>query len=180
MKKIKSLMINMSLSLLMISGLNSLARAETDLAAQNEFLKAKAINSQRANDHANHANHANHGDSSQEFHGVFYGFVPCDDCPGVKMTLSLKQNHNYLLVYQYARESSREHYEKGKYDWDEQNHRVILTPKKGGENERHYAIESDNTLIQLNSDGSKINTAEAERYELHRSDTVKSREIHFH
>lgn len=151
------------------------ASAETDLTAQANFLKARAMS--HAPD-ANHANHAAHTDKSQIFRGVFYGFLPCNDCDGVKMTLSLKQNDNYLLVMQHAKESSREIYEKGKYNWDEKTHTVVLTPRKGTET-RRYHIENDGTLIQLNVDGTRMMT-EADRYILRRSDTVKSREVHIH
>jgi hypothetical protein len=152
------------------------AIAETDLTAQENFLKARAMNHQKDTDHSAHFNHV---DKNQEFHGVFYGFVPCDDCPGVKNTLSLKQNNNYLLVIQYARESSRELYEKGKYTWDDDTHMVVLTPRKDAA-VRRYRIENAETLIQLNQDGTRISGSEADRYTLRRSDTVKSREVHFH
>ncbi|MDD1623686.1 MAG: copper resistance protein NlpE, partial [Methylococcaceae bacterium] len=94
-------------------------------------------------------------------------------------TLSLKQNNNYLLVTQYAKEYSREFYEKGKYSWNDENHTVVLTPRKGGTSTRSYHIENEGTLIQLNDDGTRM-TDEAGRYVLQRSDTVKSREIHIH
>jgi hypothetical protein len=149
--------------------------AETDLTAQENFLKARAMSHQKDADHADHASHV---DKSQEFHGVFYGFTPCNDCTGIKTTLSLKQNNNYLLVTQPARESSREFYEKGKYIWNDENHTVVLTPRKGGEI-RHYLIDNGN-LIQLSDDGMRMTGEQADRYILHRSDTVKSREVHFH
>src|SRR5690606_19449244 len=126
-----------------------------------------------------HSAHTSHIDKSLEFHGVFYGYLPCSDCNGIKVTLSLKQKNNYLLVTQYARESSREYYEKGKYSWDDENHTVILTPRKGGIGKRHYHIENEGTLIQLNDDGTKM-TNDSDRYVLRRSDTVKSREVHIH
>jgi uncharacterized lipoprotein NlpE involved in copper resistance len=152
------------------------AMAETDHVAQENYLKARASSHQKETDHAAHAEHT---DSSQEFHGIFYGFLPCNDCPGVKMTLSLKQNNNYLLVIQYARESSRESYEKGKYIWNDENHTVVLTPRKGGTETRQYLIDEDGNLVQLNEDGTRM-VDQADRYILRRSDTVKSREVHFH
>lgn len=166
-----------SLALFLLSSLFSAnpAMAETDLTAQANYLKARATSHQPKTDHAAHVNHT---DKNQEFHGVFYGFVPCNDCPGIKMTLSLKQNNNYLLVTQYARESSREIYEKGKYSWNDENHTVVLTPRKGTAT-RHYLIENEETLIQLNDDGTRM-VNQADRYALRRSDTVKSREVHFH
>lgn len=154
----------------------NLAMAATDLTAQENYARALAKNHQQDTDHAAHANH----DKSLDFHGVFYGFIPCSDCNGIKTTLSLKQNNNYLLVTQPARESSREFYEKGKYSWDEKNHIVVLTPRKDKSNTRQFLIKDEGTIVQLNSDGTPMSEELAESYTLRRSDTVKSREVHIH
>jgi hypothetical protein len=152
---------------------NNLVMAETDLAAQESYLRMRVKSHQQATDHAAHIAPI---DKSLDFHGVFYGFFPCDDCLGIKMTLSLKQNHNYLLVSQSAKGLSREFYEKGKYSWDDDQHIVVLTPRKEAPT-RQYRIDNEDTLVQLDSDGQPMAD---ERYALRRSDTVKSREIHFH
>jgi hypothetical protein len=152
------------------------AMAATDMEAQQGFARALAKNHQKQTDNGAHENHT---DKSLEFHGIFYGFLPCNDCTGIKATLSLKQNNNYLLVTQPAKESSREFYEKGKYIWNNENQTVILTPKKGGTTIRHYHIENEGTLIQLNDDGTRMND-DSDRYVLRSSDTVKSREVHIH
>jgi uncharacterized lipoprotein NlpE involved in copper resistance len=167
-----------NLALFLFSSLLSAnpAIAATDLEAQEGYIRALAKSHQKETDHSEHENHT---DKSLEFRGVFYGFLPCNDCTGIKATLSLKQKNNYLLVTQYAKESSREFYEKGKYSWNDENQTVVLTPSKGGTNTRYYHIENEGTLIQLNDDGSRM-SHEADRYVLRRSDTVKSREIHIH
>ncbi|MFZ2168840.1 MAG: copper resistance protein NlpE [Methylococcaceae bacterium] len=152
------------------------AMAESDMQIQERVLKAREMTNQQKTDHSAHVNPV---DKSLEFHGVFYGFLPCNDCNGIKTTLSLKQNNNYLLVTQPARESSREYYEKGKYIWNDENHTVVLTPRKESTT-RQYHIEDEGTLIQLNSDGTRITGNQADDYILRRSDTVKSREVHIH
>lgn len=151
------------------------AMAASDREAQESLAKARAKLYKKDMDHSAHA--AN--DKSLEFHGVFYGFLPCDDCTGIKATLSLKQKDNYLLVTQPAKESSKESYEKGKYVWDEAHQTVILTPTKGGTVKRYYRIESEGKLIQLNSDGSQIGNG-GDRYVMERSDMAKTREVHIH
>jgi hypothetical protein len=163
-----------NLALFLIGSLLSAvpAMAASDIDAQEGFARARSKSLQKETDHAAHQNHA---DKSQEFHGVFYGYLPCDDCDGVKTTLSLQQKQNYLLVIQPAKASSREYYERGKYNWDEGNRIVVLTPKKEGVSPRRYHIEDEGTLIQLNEDGIK-----KEDFVLQRSDTYKSREVHIH
>jgi hypothetical protein len=149
------------------------AMAATDQADQEKLLRA------RVNRQTDHSAHLTPVDKSLEFHGVFYGYLPCNDCNGIKATLSLKQNSNYLLVTQPARESSREYYEKGKYSWNDENQTVVLTPNKEP-TPRQYHIENEGTLIQLNSDGARMPSELADRYTLRRSDMVKSREVHIH
>jgi hypothetical protein len=151
------------------------ATAATDQADQEKLLRARVLSRQQDTDHAAHLTPI---DKSLEFHGVFYGYLPCNDCDGIKATLSLKQNNNYLLVTQPARDSSREFYEKGKYSWNDENRTVVLTSKNES-NIRQYRIEDEGTLIQLNSDGSRM-AGDTDRYTLRRSDTVKSREVHIH
>lgn len=99
--------------------------------------------------------HKNHTDKKQPFHGVFYGVLPCKDCPGIKVTLSLKNRSNYLLVTQPAKNSSREFFEKGKYTWDDEAQLVTLTPKKGTV-VRTYQIADEKTLVELSAEGKAL------------------------
>lgn len=149
--------------------------AETDLQSQQNLLRARVKNYEQKTDHSAHLKPV---DKSLEFHGVFYGYLPCKDCDGIKATLSLKQNNNYLLVTQPAKESSKEFYEKGKYNWNEEKQIVVLTPRKESTT-RQYFIEDEGTLVQLNSDGMRM-TGDGDRYTMRRSDMVKSREVHIH
>jgi hypothetical protein len=146
------------------------AMARTDTEAQQSYLKARAKNHQQ--DETDHSAHTmKPADESEVFHGVFYGYFPCNDCDGIKMTLSLKQKNNYLLVTQPARDSSREFYEKGKYSWDDEKQIVVLTPRNEPTTRQFY-IEDEGTLIQLNAMGPDTVVRPAT---LRRSDTVKSR-----
>ena len=151
------------------------AMAATDLTAQESYARALAKNHQQETDHSAHENPI---DKSQDFHGVFYGFLPCNDCNGIKTTLSLKQKNNYLLVTQPARESSREYYEKGKYVWDDKKNTVVLTSRTDS-SIRQYLIKDEGTLILLNSDGSSM-SKKSDDYTLIRSDSAKTREVHIH
>jgi hypothetical protein len=149
--------------------------AGTDQADQEKLLRARVMSNRQKSDHAEHLVPV---EKSLEFHGVFYGYLPCNDCDGIKATLSLKQNNNYLLVTQPARDSSREFYEKGKYSWNDESRIVVLTPNKDLAL-RRYRIEDEGALIQLNSDGTKM-ADKSDRYTLRRSDKTKSREVHIH
>ena len=150
--------------------------AATDLTAQENYLKARIKSHEQ---HTDHPVHIEPMEKSLEFHGVFYGFLPCTDCNGIKSTLSLKQKNNYLLVTQPAKESSRESYEKGKYTWNDETNTVVLTPRDESKT-RQYLIKDEGTLILLNSDGSPMKGDKSDSYTLRRSDSAKTREVHIH
>lgn len=172
----KQLKQNMTLIIFSILLPANIAMAATDQADQEKLLRARVMSHQQNTDHATHLQPI---DKSLEFHGVFYGYLPCKDCDGIKTTLSLKQNNNYLLVTQPAKESSKEFYEKGKYSWNDENHTVVLTSRNES-NIRQYHIKDEGTLILLNSDGTQMTREQSDSYILRRSDTVKSREVHIH
>lgn len=153
------------------------AWAESDMQLQEKALKARELTRQQAMDHSQHSKQT---DESQGFRGVFYGYLPCDeeDCDGLKMTLSLKQKENYLLVTQPAKPSSREFYDKGKYTWDDKTHTLSLMSKKNGTRQL-FTIKDEGTLIQLNNDGKPM-PGDQDDYALQRSDTAKSRQVHIH
>lgn len=147
------------------------------LAASDREMQEEALKALEMRQHPNHAAHAAPLDKSQEFRGVFYGYLPCQDCDGIKATLSLKGHNNYLLVTQPARESSKEFYEKGKYTWNEDTRTVVLTARD--QSTRYYHIADEGTLVQLNADGTTMQGDEEKRT-LRRGDTVKSRQVHIH
>lgn len=161
----------------MVFGVSLLTAAPT-LAESDKQLQEKALKAREMMRMGDHAGHAVSGEKSPEFRGVFYGYLPCDNCAGIKTTLSLKNKNNYLLVTQYAKQSTREFYDKGKYSWNDETRTVILTSKKDS-SIRRYRIEDEGTLIQLKPDGSPM-PGNQDDYALRRSDTVKSREVHIH
>lgn len=131
-----------------------------------------------ASESIDHSAHISFADQGKGFKGIFYGFLPCTDCTGIKKTLSLKQNNNYLLVTQYAKDSAREYYEKGKYTWDDKTKTVTLKPNKD-EPSIQLRIENDSVLVLLNPDGTAM-AGNQDDYSLRRSDIAKSRDVHIH
>ena len=126
-----------------------------------------------------HAKHVIPVDESQEFRGVYYGVLPCKDCPAIKATLSLKNKQNYLLVTQQAQTSSREYYEKGKYSWDDKSRIVTLVARKDS-SIRKFRIKNEATLIMLTPEGEAM-TGDQRKYTLaKRNNEGKAREVHGH
>jgi hypothetical protein len=154
------------------------AWAESDKELQEKALKAREQTQMGAMDHSTHGIA---GDSSGKFRGVFYGYLPCheENCNGLKMTLSLNTKNNYLLVIQPAKPQNRESFEKGKYQWDDGQGVVLLTPNKEAP-QRRLAIKDEGTLLYLKDDGTPIPESQQDKYLLQRSDQAGNREMHIH
>ena len=150
------------------------AMARSDKDMMGDVQKARALSQQKGD----HSKHMKPVDESQKFRGIYYGYLPCKHCAGIKMTLSLKNKRNYLLVTQYAQASNREYFEKGKYTWDDKTRTVTLVSKKDSKVQK-YTIKDEGTLIQFDSNGTHMKTNQDD-YTLRRGDTVKTRAVHIH
>lgn len=109
-----------------------------------------------------------HATKNNIWSGVYHGFIPCDDCKGVKMTLALNKNNSYLLISQYVGKSEKEIVEKGKFTEGNESNTIVLTPRNSSQT-RHYLI-GENILTQLDSNGTRITGKSAERYILRRKE----------
>jgi hypothetical protein len=151
--------------------------ANTDMKAMGEVQKAREKARQKG-DHSKHNMRVVPVDKSQQFRGVYYGYLPCDFCAGIKMTLSLKNKKNYLLVIQYAQSSNREFFEKGKYEWNEKDGIVTLVSRKDSSTQR-FIIKNEGALIKVKADGTWMK-GNQDQYTLLRTDKKKGRELHIH
>ena len=140
-------------------------------------LKAREL---QHGDSMDHSEHSALPETKGTFRGVYYGYLPCneEDCKGIKMTLSLNATNNYLLVIQPAKLKNRESFEKGKYEWNEANGRVTLTPYKELP-KRLLSIQGDGNLLLLDEEG-KPHAGSLDPYMLKRSDSAGNREMHIH
>jgi len=165
----------LSLTLLSILSITSTPTvAKSDMQIMGDVQRARELNRWGVN----HAQHLQPIDESQKFRGVYYGYLPCKHCAGIKMTLSLKNKKNYLLVTQYAQASNREYFEKGKYNWDDKNKIVTLVSRKDASTRKLY-IKDDTALIVLSPKGTPMKGSQ-NQYTLLRGDKNKSRTVHIH
>ncbi|MFI3190234.1 hypothetical protein BCS42_01545 [Crenothrix sp. D3] len=121
---------------------------------------------------------SHHAENSLDWSGLYQGFLPCDDCKGIKTTLALNKNNSYLLITQYVGKSDREIVEKGKFTWGDVDNTIVLTPRNS-EQTRHYLV-GENNLIQLDSKGNRITGDEANRYTLRRNEISQPKEQSSH
>ncbi|MBS3964886.1 MAG: copper resistance protein NlpE N-terminal domain-containing protein [Methylomonas sp.] len=151
--------------------------AESDMQLQEKALKARERVHKDGEDHSGHDMSKT---ASGGFRGVFYGYLPCheEECSGLKMTLSLKPRNNYLLVTQPAKPASREFFDKGKYEWNDDTRLLTLNSSKNGST-RQFRIENEGALVTLDENGAPM-PGDQDAYTLRRSDKTKIRDAHFH
>lgn len=164
--------IKQKLTLILLSSLSILfnpVMAESDIKIKQAVKNIK----EKSQKHGDHSKDTELIDKNQKlFHGVYYGYLPCDDCDGTQTTLSLKNKNNYLLVTQPAKASSREFFDKGKYTWDDETNTVTLTSRKTS-NIKKYHIENEETLFMLDAKGAPIK-GEKGKYSLRKREMKQS------
>lgn len=170
---IKQTLALVALSTMSITFSPALAKS-SDMQTMGEVQKAREL-SRQGQDHSRHLKPVA---KDMEFRGIYYGYLPCDHCAGIKMTLSLKNKKNYLLVTQYAQASTKEFYEKGKYDWDDRLGIVTLVSRKDSSS-RQLRIKDDATLVVLSLEGRSMK-GNQDKYTLLRGDKTNSRDVHIH
>lgn len=117
-----------------------------------------------------------HAQKSLDWPGIYYGYLPCPDCNGVKTTLALNKNGSYILITQNMGKSVRDFVEKGKFAVGDKPDTIILTPRKST-NTQQYLV-GENMLIHLDHNGDRITGKEADRYILRRTDVTKPTSAH--
>jgi copper homeostasis protein (lipoprotein) len=122
------------------------------------------------------AEETHHAQNSLDWPGIYYGFLPCEDCKGIKATLALNKNNTYILITQYVGKSEREFVEKGKFTWSNKSDTIVLTPRKSATTQEYFVGE--NMLIQLDKEGNRISGKLADRYVLRRKDVTSEPPAH--
>ncbi len=96
--------------------------------------------------------------SSLDWSGSYKGFLPCADCSGIEVVISLYTDHSYRLRRRYAGKEDMIREEKGLFEWDRQGRSITLA-RDGGK----YLV-GENRLFQLDEDGRRITGALADNY----------------
>ncbi len=95
--------------------------------------------------------------------GSYEGLLPCDDCDGIALHLSLDENMTYHLSQKYVGTDRRFEPRTGKFSFT--NNIVTL---HGMADEPNKYLHEDKNLIQLDWNGNKRTGANAQRYLLKR------------
>jgi uncharacterized lipoprotein NlpE involved in copper resistance len=103
-----------------------------------------------------------HSQNSRDLDGTYTGVIPCADCEGISVRITLNDN-TYQVSYLYlGKEDANPELFMGKFSWNESNSAITLDSKKIPP---HYQV-GKNKLIQLDMEGNKITGELAEMYVL--------------
>ncbi len=102
--------------------------------------------------------------ASLDWSGVYEGFLPCEDCEGIETSIQINDNLDYVLSQHYLGRAEAEENnfnETGKFEWNEQGNTISL-----GERQKLYFKVSQNYLLQVFKDESKVMGDSAMKYRL--------------
>ncbi|WP_220429049.1 copper resistance protein NlpE [Vulcaniibacterium gelatinicum] len=102
-----------------------------------------------------HGNAASAGFDSKGFAGIFRGTLPCADCPGIETRLQLEADGSYTLEETYL-ERGGPYASNGTWTAEENGKRLRLDPNGKDQDDRLYAILSQDRLRLLDTAGGPI------------------------
>lgn len=95
---------------------------------------------------------ADNAQNALDYDGIYRGTIPCADCEGIKTTVYLMRNNTFKTIQEYLGKEDATFERSGKYTWNEAGNTVTLQTG----NEKSIYFVGENTLTQLNQDGSKV------------------------
>jgi copper homeostasis protein (lipoprotein) len=93
---------------------------------------------------------------AKAFAGTFAGTLPCADCPGIDTRIVLAADGTYTITESYQERSAPELKGDGTWTAEENNRRLRLDPNSKSDNDRLFAILSNDEIRQLDMEGKAI------------------------
>lgn len=115
-----------------------------------------------AADSATHSTTSALGDTSEnalDWNGTYEGTIPCADCPGIKISLTLNTDKTFTITEEYIDRKSKNE-DKGSFTWDKTGSIITL---KGKNAATQYKV-GENVLIQLDTEGKEIDGPNKDLY----------------
>ena len=106
------------------------------------------------------ADPAHNSRNSVDWIGTYQGTLPCADCPGIRYTITLKDDDSYLLKTRYLEKGDSVFTESGTFSWDKAGGKITLADR--GEK---FQV-GENRLFHLDTEGKRITGDLAEHYVL--------------
>lgn len=97
--------------------------------------------------------------NSLDWHGQYESVIPCADCPGIKVNITLHDDNRFDMIYSYLERNVTANY-AGDIIWSEDGNNITLMD---GEFKTMYKV-GENRLIQLDTEGNEIKSNIADAY----------------
>jgi uncharacterized lipoprotein NlpE involved in copper resistance len=105
---------------------------------------------------------AHNSQNSVEWQGVYTGVIPCADCEGINVLITLNNDNTYQMNYSYiGKEEGNEQF-SGTFTWTEDGGAVVFSDKTVP----YYYQVGENKLIQYDMEGKLITGEFADMYVL--------------
>lgn len=100
-----------------------------------------------------------------DWSGVYRGVLPCADCEGIQMEISISKKGTYELKKRYEGKSPEIFTEKGNFRWLPEGNGITLYSGNNSNEYTHFLV-GENQLIKLDKDANRINSEFSELYVL--------------
>lgn len=138
------------ISLLMMSCKNEEKKVENDLDVVETKIDSSIVNIEKPK-------------TVENWQGEYKGTLPCDDCPGIETTLTLKKDNTYILETLYiGNKGKKPLQDEGTFTWGDIDDVISL---EGVEDGKPFLYQvGDNTLTQLDMQGYPHTDKLADKY----------------
>jgi uncharacterized lipoprotein NlpE involved in copper resistance len=104
-------------------------------------------------------------ENSLDWAGTYQGMIPCADCEGIEVSLTLNEDMSYMMTSQYVGKSEEIIEQTGTFMWNTEGNTVVLSDIENAPNQ--YLV-GENILIQLDLDGNRITGDLSDNYILNK------------
>lgn len=106
---------------------------------------------------------AHNSRNSVDWAGTYEGVIPCADCPGIEMKVTLHEDNTYKMSMDYQERDTKSTSE-GTFEWNDNGSKVTLIPEDGDAAVQFQVGE--NKLYQLDANGNRPEGEMADQYVL--------------
>ncbi|MEJ2763413.1 copper resistance protein NlpE [Photobacterium sp. MCCC 1A19761] len=96
-----------------------------------------------------------------DWNGTYQGTLPCADCDGIEVTLTLNMDGTYSLIENYLGKENGAFSSNGNFNWNAAGN-TISVPTEDGAFAQYFVAE--NQLFRLDQQGQRITGDLAEKY----------------
>ncbi|SHM64551.1 META domain-containing protein [Cyclobacterium lianum] len=106
------------------------------------------------------------GDTSEnalDWEGTYSGVLPCADCEGIAISISLDREGKYVKSSRYLGKSEEAFRQEGRFEWNSAGNTITLA---GISDSPDRYLVGENQLFHLDQEGNRIRGALADKYVL--------------